>query len=55
MRNRSIVVPWVLALIVCVVGVDVLFLRHEFLTRLIANIAIVLLFGAFYLRFAKRP
>jgi hypothetical protein len=34
--------------------VDVLFLKHHFWVRLIVNVAIVLAFGAFYLRFVKR-
>ena len=40
---------------VTVVAVDVLFFRHRFWERLIANIGIVLVFGAFYLRLLKRP
>lgn len=43
------------ALVAVVVSVDVLFFRHRFLERLLANVGIVLLFGAFYLRFLKRP
>jgi predicted cobalt transporter CbtA len=39
----------VLTLVVVVVGVDVLFFRHQFWERLIANVAIVLVFAAFYL------
>ena len=46
---------YVLALIAVVVGVDVLFFRHQFWERLIVNVGIVLVFGAFYLRFLKRP
>ena len=45
----------VLALIAVVVGMDVLFFRHHFWPRLIANVGVVLVFGAFYLRFLKRP
>jgi hypothetical protein len=45
---------YVLALVAVVVGVDVLFLRHRFWERLIVNVGIVLVFGAFYLRFVKR-
>jgi hypothetical protein len=48
-------VLYVLALVVVVVGVDVLFFRHQLWPRLLANIGIVLVFGAFYLRFLKRP
>ena len=46
---------YVLALVAVVVGVDVLFFRHHFGERLIVNVGIVLVFGAFYLRFLKRP
>jgi hypothetical protein len=49
------VVLYVLALIAVVVGVDVLFFRHHFWARLLVNVGIVLVFGAFYLRFLKRP
>ena len=44
----------VVALIVVVVCVDVLFFRHQFGPRLIANVGIVLVFGAFYWRFLHR-
>jgi hypothetical protein len=54
MRN-AFVVMYVLALVAVVVGVDILFFRHNFGERLIANVGIVLLFGAFYVRFLKRP
>ena len=46
---------YVLAMVAVVVGVDVLFFRHQFWERLIVNVGIVLVFGAFYLRFLKRP
>jgi hypothetical protein len=49
------VVLYVLALVVIVVGVDVLFFRHLIWARLISNVGIVLVFAAFYLRFVKRP
>lgn len=38
-----------------VVGADVLFFENRFWERLIANIGIVALFGAFYLRFIENP
>jgi hypothetical protein len=53
--GRQAVVLYVIALIAVVVGVDVLFFSHQFLERLIVNVGIVLAFGAFYLRFLKRP
>ena len=46
---------YVLALVAVVVGVDILFFKHHFWERQIVNIGIVLGFGAFYLRFLKRP
>ena len=46
---------YVLALVAVVVGVDILFFRHYFWERLIANVGIVLVFAAFYWRFLKRP
>jgi hypothetical protein len=48
-------VLYVLAMAGVVVGVDVLVFRHQFWPRLIVNVGIVLVFGAFYLRFLKRP
>jgi hypothetical protein len=47
-------VLYVLAMAAVVVGVDVLFFRHQFWPRLMANVGTVLVFGAFYLRFLKR-
>ncbi|HEX4531848.1 MAG TPA: hypothetical protein VIA11_20865 [Acidimicrobiia bacterium] len=46
----------VLVLVAVVVGVDLLFFREKtwFWERLAANVGIVLLFGAFYLRFPGR-
>ena len=54
MGSKAAVVLYVIALIVVVVGVDVLFLRHHFLARLLVNIGIVLVFGAVYFWFVKR-
>lgn len=54
MGRRAAVALYVLALVAVVVGVDVLFFRHHLWERLIANIGIVLMFGALYLRFLKR-
>ncbi|HVW10519.1 MAG TPA: hypothetical protein VHC90_18150 [Bryobacteraceae bacterium] len=46
---------YVLSLAGIIVGVDFLFFRNAFRERLMANIGIVLIFAAFYLRFVKRP
>jgi uncharacterized membrane protein YozB (DUF420 family) len=54
MRRQPAVVLFVLAMVAVVVGVDVLFLRHQFWVRLAVNVGIVLMFGTVYLRFLKR-
>jgi hypothetical protein len=53
--RQAVLVLYVLALIAVVVGVDVLLFRHQFWPRLMVNVGIVLVFGAFYFRFLKRP
>jgi hypothetical protein len=55
MGRQTNVVLYVLALVAVVVGVDVLFFRNRFWERLMVNVGIVLVFGAFYFRFLKRP
>jgi hypothetical protein len=55
MERHVAIVLYVLALIAVVVGVDVLFFRNRFWERLIANVGIVLVFAAFYLKFLKHP
>jgi hypothetical protein len=55
MGRHATVVLYVLALIVVVVGVDVLFFRNRFWERLMVNVGLVLVFWAFFLRFLKRP
>jgi hypothetical protein len=53
--SRAAIVLYVLAMVAVVVGVDVLFFRHQFWARLLVNVGIVLVFAAFYFRFLKRP
>lgn len=48
-------VLYVALMVAIVVAVDLLFFRGWFWERLIVNIGIVLVFGAFYLSFLKRP
>ena len=45
---------YVLALVAVVVSVDIVFFRHQFWPRLVANVGVVLVFAAFYLRFLRR-
>ena len=53
-RNMSVAL-YIVVMIVVVVGVDVLLFKNLFWQRLIANIGIILVFAAFYLRFLKKP
>jgi hypothetical protein len=54
MGRQVAVVPYVVAMIAVIVGVDFVFFRNRFWARLIVNIGIVLVFAAFYLRFFLR-
>jgi hypothetical protein len=55
MDYRLILALYVAAMVALIVGVDVTLFRNQFLARLLANVGIVLVFVAFYLRFLKRP
>jgi hypothetical protein len=54
MGRQAAVVLYVVGMIAVVVGVDVLFFRNRLWQRLMVNVGIVLVFGAFYLRFLTR-
>jgi hypothetical protein len=54
MGRQAGVLLYVLAPVAVVVGVDVLFFRHQFWERLMVNVGIVLVFAAFGLRFLKQ-
>lgn len=51
MGRSVLLVAFVLTMIAVIVSVDILLFRHLFWPRLMANIGIVLIFGACYLRF----
>jgi hypothetical protein len=52
--SKSVVnIIYVLAMVATVVVVDILFFRHRFRERLIANIGIVSLYVAFYFSYFK--
>ncbi len=53
MPKQIPIVLYVVVMIAVVVSVDILFLRQHFWARLLVNIGIVGVFGAFYLRFLK--
>ena len=55
MGRQVAIVPYVVAMIAVIVGVDFVFFRNRFWERLTVNIAIVLVFAAFYLRFLRHP
>ena len=55
MASQTATVLYVVLMAVVIVAVDVLFFRNRFWERLSVNIGIVLVFGAFYFRFLKRP
>ena len=53
MERQVAVVLYVVAMIAVIVGLDFAFFRNRFWERLTANIGIVLVFAAFYLRFLR--
>lgn len=55
MNGRIGVVLYVVAMAAVIVGIDFGFFRSHFWERLMVNIGIVLVFGAFYLRFLRYP
>ena len=48
MGRQVTVVVYAVAMVAVIVGVDFLFFRNRFWERLMVNIEIVLVFGAFY-------
>jgi hypothetical protein len=55
MSTRLIGVLYAVLMVAVIVGVDVAFFRGRLWERLMANIGIVLVFAAFYLRFLRYP
>ena len=55
MGRQVSVVVYVVVMAAVIVGVDFMFFRNRFWERLIANIGLVLVFAAFYLRFLRHP
>ena len=53
MVRQVVIVLYVAAMIATIVGLDVAFFKNSFWERLMVNIGIVLVFGAFYLRFLQ--
>jgi hypothetical protein len=55
MRIQVAAVLYAVAMAAIIVGVDLAFFKNRFWERLMANIGIVLVFAAFYMRFLRRP
>ena len=55
MGARIAAILYVVAMVAVIVGIDFAFFRNRFWERLIANVGVVLVFAAFYLRFLKQP
>ena len=55
MGRQVAVALYVLAMIAVIVGLDFAFFRNRIWERLAANIGVVLVFAAFYLRFLRHP
>ncbi len=53
MPRNIYLVLYLVVLVAAIVGVDLLFFRHEFWPRLLVNIGIVLVFVAVYLVFLR--
>lgn len=53
MSKNTVNIIYILAMIFTVVVIDIVFFRHSFWERLIANIGIVLVYVAFYFSFIK--
>ena len=52
--GKQSAVLYALVMVATVVAVDLLFFRGHLWERLMVNVGIVLVFGAFYFRFLKR-
>lgn len=46
---------FLVVMIALIVGLDIALFRNRFWERLMANVGIVLVFAAFYLRFFRHP
>jgi len=53
MNRQIIAVVYIVAMAAVIIGVDFAFFRNRFWERFMANIGIVLVFAAFYLRFLR--
>jgi arginine exporter protein ArgO len=54
-RGQAATALYIVVMAVLIAAVDVLFFKNRFWERLTVNVAVVLVFAAFYFRFVKRP
>jgi hypothetical protein len=55
MSKHLITVLCALTMMALIVGLDIALIRNRFWERLMANIGIVLMLAAFYMRFVREP
>ena len=55
MKSQAATALYVVLMAAVIVAVDLLFFKHRVWERLAVNVGIVLVFGALYFRFLKRP
>jgi hypothetical protein len=55
MPRAAVLAIFIVAMIAVIVSLDLLFFRDHFWARLLSNVGVVLVFGAFYLRFLDNP
>jgi len=55
MGSQTTTALYVLLMAAVIIAIDFLFFKNRFWERLMVNVGIVLVFGAFYFRFLKRP
>jgi hypothetical protein len=53
MGKNAGVALYIIAMVVIIVGLDILVFRNHLWPRLAANVGIVLVFGAFYFRYLR--
>jgi hypothetical protein len=54
-KSQTATTLYIALMVAVIVSVDLLFFKARFWQRLTVNVAIVVVFGALYFRFLKRP
>lgn len=53
MERNTVLIAYVVLMVALIIAVDFLFFRHRFAQRLIANVAIVVIFATLYFIFRE--